>query len=53
MSTNMEALARGLSERMWKENDLSDMTYALCVGNREFFQFFLDFFFRDRHLNAE
>ena len=53
MSTNMEAFARGLSERMWKENDLSDMTYALCVGNREFFQFFLDFFFRDSHLNAE
>ena len=53
MSTNMEAFARGLSERMWKENDLSDMTYALCIGNREFFQFFLDFFFRDSHLNAE
>ena len=38
---------------MRKENDLSDMTYALCVGNREFRQFFLDFFFRDSHLNAE
>ena len=38
---------------MCKENDLSDMTYALCVGNSEFFQFFLDFFFRDSHLNAK
>ena len=53
MSTNIEALACGLSERMCKENDLSDMTYALCVGNSEFFQFFLDFFFRDSHLNAK
>lgn len=53
MSTNIEAFASGLSERMWKENDLSDMTYALCAGNREFRQFFLDFFFRDSRLNAE
>ena len=53
MSTNIDALVCGLSERMWKENDLSDMTYALCAGNQEFRQFFLDFFFRDSHLNAE
>ena len=53
MSTNFEAFVGGISERMYKENDLSDVTYALCIGNKEFRQFFLDFFFRDSHLNAE
>ena len=53
MSTNIGAFANALSSRMWKENDLSDMTYAMCEGNMEFRQFFLDFFFRDSHLNAE
>ena len=52
MSTNVEGFFRGLSERMWKENDLSDVTYALCVGNVEFRQFFLDFFFRKANLCA-
>ena len=52
MSTNVEGFLSGLSERMWKENDLSDVTYALCVGNVEFRQFFLDFFFRKANLCA-
>ena len=52
MSTNVEGFLSGLSERMWKENDLSDVTYALCVGNVEFRQFFLNFFFRKANLCA-
>ena len=52
MSTKVEGFFIGLSERMWKENDLSDVTYALCVGNVEFRQFFLNFFFRKSNLCA-
>ena len=52
MSTNVEGFFSGLYERMWKENNLSDITYALCVGNVEFRQFFLDFFFRSENLCA-
>ena len=52
MGTNTEEFFCGLSERMWKENDLSDVTYALCVGNMEFRQSFLDFFFRGENLCA-
>ena len=46
MSTNINDFFKGLSERMYKENDLSDITYAMCVANSSFRQFFLDFFFR-------
>ena len=52
MSTNVEGFFSGLYERMWKENDLSDVTYALCVGNVEFRQFFLNFFFGEEKLCA-
>ena len=52
MSTKMGEFFDGLSERMWKENDLSDVTYAMCVGNVEFRQFFLNFFFSEEKLCA-
>ena len=52
MSTNVERFFCGLYERMWKENDLSDITHALCVSNVEFRQFFLNFFFREERLCA-
>ena len=38
---------------MWKENGLSDVTYALCCGSRVFLRFFVDFFFHDFDLDAE
>lgn len=41
-----------LSERMYKENNLSDITYALCEADVKFRQFFLDFFFHDAQLRA-
>lgn len=41
-----------LSERAYKENDLSDVTYAMCGADVKFRQFFLDFFFKDAHLDA-
>lgn len=41
-----------LSERMYKENNLSDITYALCEADVKFRQFFLDFFFHDAQLKA-
>jgi hypothetical protein len=37
---------------MWKENDLSDLTYALCEGNIAFKQFFIDFFFGQGTIDA-
>lgn len=40
------------SERAYKENDLSDVTYAMCEADVKFRQFFLDFFFKDAHLDA-
>ena len=48
MSTSLKVFFKGLSERMYKENDLSDITYALCLANLSFRQFFLDFFFRGK-----
>lgn len=41
-----------LSERMYKENNLSDVTYALCEADVKFRQFFLDFFFHAAQLRA-
>ena len=34
-----------MAERAYKENDLSDVTYALLEANKALRQFFLDFFF--------
>ena len=43
---------KALSERAYKENDLSDVTYAMCEADVKFRQFFLDIFFKDSHLDA-
>ena len=50
--TNTIRFFKELSQRMYKENDLSDIVYALCESNLQFKQFFLDFFFKDRGLIA-
>lgn len=42
-----------LAERAYRENDLSDVTYALLEANRAFRQFFLDFFFPHEGLEGE
>lgn len=39
-----------MAERAYKENDLSDVTYALLEANKAFRQFFLDFFFPNEGL---
>jgi hypothetical protein len=45
MLTDQVSFFTGLGDRFWNENDLSDVTYAMCRGSKVFFQFFLDFFF--------
>jgi len=50
--TNTIRFFKELSQRMYKENDLSDIVYALCESNLQFKQFFLDFFFKDYGLIA-
>lgn len=50
--TNTIRFFKELSQRMYKENDLSDIVYALCESNLQFKQFFLDFFFKDYRLMA-
>lgn len=52
METDMGKFFTAISSRMWKENDLSDLTFALCEGNSCFKQFFLDFFFGAGKLDA-
>ena len=52
-ATNTVRFFEGLAQRMYHENDLSDMVYALCLSNTQFKQFFLDFFFKDQGLKAE
>lgn len=42
-----------LAERAYKENDLSDVTYALLEANKAFRQFFLDFFFPYEGIEGE
>ena len=51
--TNTIRFFESLAQRMYHENDLSDMVYALCLSNPSFKQFFLDFFFKDQELKAE
>lgn len=51
-ATSIEKFFRELSRRMYKENDLSDMVYALCRSNSDFMQFFLNFIFGDGKLDA-
>ena len=50
--TNTIRFFRELASRMYKENDLSDIVYALCESNCQFKQFFLNFFFHDFQLSA-
>ena len=47
MSTSLDLFFQSLAERKKNENDLSDVTYALCQSDEVFKQFFLDFFFGD------
>lgn len=37
-----------LAERMNKENDLSDITYALCTADEKFRDFFFEFCFDEK-----
>ena len=50
--TDMKKFFTALSERAYKENDLSDVTYAMCESDICFKQFFLDFFFNKDNLDA-
>ena len=50
--TDMKKFFTALSERAYKENDLSDVTYAMCESDISFKQFFLDFFFDKGKLDA-
>ena len=47
MAVDTKVFFESLAERLYKENALSDMTYALCQSDEAFKQFFLDFFFGD------
>lgn len=47
---SLSAFFSALAERAYKENDLSDVTYALLEANKTFRQFFLDFFFPNERL---
>lgn len=48
INTDIETFFEYLAERKYHENDLSDITYALCYANDEFRKFFLRFCFNDR-----
>ena len=50
--TDIERFFTALSERAHKENDLSDLTYAMCEADLVFKQFFLDFFFKEERIDA-
>lgn len=53
MSANLNLFFEALATRAYKENDLSDVTYAMCQSDMVFKKFFLDFFFPSANLNAE
>ena len=50
--TDMTKFFEAFAERAYKENDLSDVTYAMCEASRAFKRFFLDFFFGRGTLDA-
>ncbi len=50
---DLPAFFSAFAERAYKENDLSDVTYALLEANKAFRQFFLDFFFPNEGLSCE
>lgn len=52
MDTNVSDFMNALSQCCDRENYLSDVTYALCESNQKFKRFFLDFFFKDKHIDA-
>ena len=52
MDTNVSDFMDALSQCCDRENYLSDVTYALCESNQKFMQFFLDFFFKDKDIDA-
>lgn len=45
MKSTLNDFFEVLATRMGKENDLSDMTYALCEANQGFRRFFIEYFF--------
>lgn len=51
--TDIAKFFEALSWRAYKENDLSDVTYAMCEADADFKQFFINFFFEDQKLNAD
>ena len=52
-STQVYDFFRILADRLYKENNLSDITYALLKTNRRFRKFFLDFFFPEAGLSPD
>lgn len=52
MTVELNSLFQAFAERFYKENHLSDMTYALCQSDEAFKQFFLDFFFGCNKINV-
>ncbi len=50
--TDMIPFFKSLAKRLYHENDLSDMVYALCESNTHFRQFFINFFFKNADLDA-
>lgn len=52
MDTNVSDFMDALSQCCDRENYLSDVTYALCESNQKFMKFFLDFFFKDKDIDA-
>ena len=52
-STTVTSFFQALAERAHKENDLSDVTYAMCRSDAAFLKFFLDFFFKDAKLEID
>lgn len=53
MSTKIGEFMDALAKCCDRENYLSDITYAMCQSNQIFRQFFVDFFFKDRHIDAQ
>lgn len=53
MYTDMSEFFKAIASRMWKENDLSDMTFALCQSNIDFKKFFLDYFFPNDDIDPQ
>lgn len=45
LAPDWKSFFENLADRMWNENDLSDVTYALCKSNKDFQNLFLNFCF--------